>query len=209
MHILAISDLHGFLPDIPECDLLLLAGDYCRTRNPDQQRRFLLGEFSDWLRKVPTRHIVGIAGNHDLLLQEDPSINEHIPWIYLQDQLIDIEGVKIYGTPWTPTFFDWAFMDSEQGLEKKFASIPKGLDILLSHGPAYRHLDKTINGTHAGSHALWCQVKLKKPNSHVFGHIHEERGILDEDEIRYYNVTHVNLRYEPRHDAVHIPLRAK
>jgi len=208
MNVLAISDLHGYFPEIPKCDLLLLGGDYCPTRNLEQERRFMLGDFSDWLRQVPARYKVGIAGNHDFILQEDPSINEHIPWIYLQDSMVELEGVKIYGTPWTLPFFDWAFMESDYKLHKRFSKIPKGLDILLTHGPAYRHLDKTQDGRHAGSFSLLEKVRDVKPDSHVFGHIHEARGILDGENTRSYNVSHVTERYEPKHNPVNISLRA-
>lgn len=207
MTVLAISDLHGYFPEIPKCDLLLLGGDYCPTRAIDQQRRYMLGDFSDYLKSIPARYIVGIAGNHDFIFQEDMKLAMDLPWIYLQDASIDIEGVKIYGSPWTCKFGDWAFMKSDYALERIFEPIPEGLDILLTHGPAYRHLDKTIDNSNAGSFFLWDKIKKVKPDSHVFGHIHEGRGVMDEDGIRFYNVSHVNVRMEPKFTPVHIPLK--
>lgn len=208
MTVLAISDLHGYFPDIPECDLLLLGGDYCPTRNLDQERRFMQGDFSDWLKGIKARYIVGIAGNHDFILQHDKELAKGLPWIYLEDEEINLEGVRIYGSPWTPKFYDWAFMESDYLLKKRYENIPSGLDILLTHGPAYRHLDVTQNGSRAGSFSLWERMKEVKPDSHVFGHIHEARGVMDENSMRFYNVTHVTLHYEPKFTPVHIPLRA-
>lgn len=208
MTVLALSDLHGFLPEIPKCDLLLLGGDYCPTRNLEQEQRFILGPFKDWLQQISARYIVGIAGNHDFIFQYQPEVARDLPWIYLQDEVIELEGVKIYGTPWTPTFYDWAFMQSEPELTKTFASIPEGLDILLSHGPPYRMQDKNMGKIHCGSFALWDQVKTVKPDNVVFGHIHESHGIKDADGIRFYNVSYVNERYEPRYGTTRIDLRA-
>lgn len=208
MYILALSDLHGYLPEIPKCDLLLLGGDYCPTRSLEQQRRFILGDFKDWLKEIPARYIVGIAGNHDFIFQEEPEVNEYLSWKYLKDQMIDIEDIKIYGSPWTVPFHDWAFMKPDYELRQLYKGIPTGLDILLTHGPAYRHLDKVEEGHHVGSLSLWERVKEVKPDSHVCGHIHEARGILDDDKTRFYNVSHVTRQMEPKHLPVHIPLRA-
>lgn len=207
MQVLAISDLHGYLPEIPKCDLLLLGGDYCPTRNLDQERRFMLGPFTEWLKKINARFIVGIAGNYDFILQEDPELAKNLPWIYLQDNEVNLEGVRIYGSPWTPPFFNWAFMKPEFELKKEFKKIPTGLDILLTHGPAYRHRDKTTSGYHAGSFSLWEAVNERKPDSHVFGHIHEDRGVLDTEHTRFFNVSHVDFGYEPKHSPIDIPLR--
>ena len=74
LRVAAISDLHGFLPDVPACDVLLVAGDICPVEDHDLdfQRRWLEGPFSDWLRGLDAGEIVGIAGNHDFVAQADP-----------------------------------------------------------------------------------------------------------------------------------------
>lgn len=210
MRVFAISDLHGYFPPwIPECELLLLGGDYCPTRDLEQERRFMLGPFTDFLKRVPAKHIVGIAGNHDFILQEDQELARSLPWKYLQDEAIDIEGVKIYGTPWTPQFYNWAFMCNERELADKFNYVPEGLDILLSHGPAYQRLDRNAQGEHCGSMAMLQRVREAKPDSFVCGHIHEGHGIAEyENETRYYNVAYLNGKMEPKYNCINIPLRA-
>jgi Icc-related predicted phosphoesterase len=210
MRVYAVSDLHGYYPPfVPECELLILAGDYCPTRNIEQERRYMAGPFADWLRKVPAKHIVGIAGNHDFILQHDPEFARSLPWTYLQDEALDIDGVKLYGTPWTHQFYDWAFMDYEPALAEKFKTIPEGLDILIAHGPPYGKLDRNGSGAHCGSYALWGRVQQAKPDSMVFGHIHEGHGIVEDGPTRFYNVAYVNGRYEPKYNCIHIPLKAE
>ncbi len=207
MRVMAISDLHGYLPEIPECELLLLAGDYCANKNLDAEKRFLKGDFSDWLRNVPAKYKVGIAGNHDLIMQIDPDFAKGLPWIYLRDSGVTLEGVKIWGTPWTVRYGDWAFMEPEERLGHWFEKIPTGLDILLTHGPAYQVLDKNIAGKHCGSKELRGYVDMRIPDSVVHGHIHEARGIQQLGIIRYFNVAYVNEHFAPNYGPVDIPLR--
>lgn len=212
MRVYAVSDLHGYFPPfVPECDTLLLAGDYCPTRNLDMERRFMLGKFKDWLEKLlmekTVKRIIGIAGNHDFILQEDRGLADGLPWIYLQDSEIDIEGIRFYGTPYTRTFYNWAFMESEDKLRQRFQQIPKGLDILLTHGPAYGILDANAQGEHCGSPSLLYRIKDAKPDSVVCGHIHEGHGIMQEGKTRYYNVAYINGKYEPKYNCINIPIR--
>jgi Icc-related predicted phosphoesterase len=210
MRIYAVSDLHGYFPPyVPECELLLLGGDYCPTRNLEQEKRFMSGKFSEWLREVPAKQVVGIAGNHDFILQDEPEFARSLPWTYLQDEEINIDGVRIYGTPWTPPFFDWAFMCNESMLQERFSNIPEGLDILLSHGPAWKHLDQNSGKENCGSYSLLQRIKQVKPDSHVFGHIHEGHGVMDDGPTRFYNVAYLNGKYEPKYNCVNIPLKAE
>src|SRR5262245_5605331 len=112
MKVVAVSDLHGLLPDVPPCDLLLLAGGLCPLgdRSPSSQAGWLDGEFRTWLGQLPARKVIGVAGNHDFLFEKAPQlVPRGLPWTYLQDSGTEWEGLAIYGTPWQPWFFDWAF----------------------------------------------------------------------------------------------------
>ncbi|KAG4078701.1 hypothetical protein HA402_015291 [Bradysia odoriphaga] len=62
--------------------------------------------------------------------------------IYLEDESIELFGLKIYGTPWQPEFCNWAFNvpRGEQCLAK-WNQIPDGIDILITHTPPVGHGD--------------------------------------------------------------------
>src|SRR5262249_28634493 len=108
MRIVAMSDLHGYLPEhVPACDLLLLAGDLgpVTDHSPLTHAQWLGREFRAWLERLPARKIVGIAGNHDLVFERAPHlVPRDLPWTYLQDSGLEWEGLKIWGTPWQPWF---------------------------------------------------------------------------------------------------------
>ena len=207
MKIVAISDTHAKHGQItiPECDVLIHAGDWSHK-----------GEFStirhifDWFQKQPAKHIVTIAGNHDFwpeksafhfknrILDRGPT-NIH----YLQaDSLlfkshVTIDGVKFWGSPWTPWFHDWAFnfpfKDSfSETAVNHWDLIHKDTDVLITHGPPYQILDKTQEGHYVGCPALKAKIKDIKPKLHIFGHIHEAYGGLDIDETYYVNASQVN-----------------
>lgn len=207
MTVYAISDLHGHEPYITDCDLELFGGDYSPYRDEEKSKKYLDTVFRKYLEKSNARYKVGIAGNHDFAFQKDPEFARSLPWIYLENELVEIEGVKIYGTPYTPQFYNWAFMDHESGLKERYKDIPTGLDILLSHGPAYRRLDMNGTGVHCGSYSLLEKIREVKPNSVVSGHIHEGRGVMEEDGVRFYNVAYCDQFNSPKFNAVNIPLK--
>jgi predicted phosphohydrolase len=192
MHLVAISDLHGILPDIPPCDLLLLAGDLCpiEDHHPLFQSDWLHDEFRSWLGRVPARKIVGVAGNHDFIFEKTPHlVPRDLPWTYLQDSGVEWEGLKIYGSPWQPWFMDWAFNAGPEQLERIWQRIPDGTDILLLHGPPRGYGDVTRQGNSTGCPHLLERIKQVQPRLAVFGHIHEGRGEWELGRTKLANVT--------------------
>jgi hypothetical protein len=201
VRVVAVSDLHGQLPTIPSCDLLLLAGDLCPIDDhaDDAQQTFLEGPFADWLEQAPAGAIVGVAGNHDLIAELEPALLAGLPWSYLVDDETEAAGLRIWGSPFAVTYGDWAFMESEAELERRFAAIPDGLDVLLVHGPPFGVLDHAVRGADAGSHALRRAVLRARPAVAVFGHIHEGYGEDRLGETRCLNVSLMDVRYAVRH----------
>jgi len=103
--------------------------------------------------------------------------NEH----YLFDREVTLFGLRIYGSPWQPAFFDWAFNLPRNGpqLREVWSRIPEGIDILVTHGPPHRVHDRTVEGADAGDEVLRERLENMRspPDFHVFGHIHEGYGL--------------------------------
>lgn len=207
----AISDLHGFYPKLDGGDLLIIAGDLTARDHISEYELF-----DKWLRDLNYRKKVIIGGNHDNCLQNGYSIK---CGDYLFDSGIEFDGFKIWGSPWTKRFEGMnpkcmAFtVDSENELELKYNLIPSNTDILITHSPPYRILDKLKNGECVGSKTLLDQVFIRiKPKVHVFGHIHEDYGYIyqpsfgDRKERWMINASHVNERYEPVNKPIRIEL---
>lgn len=210
MKICCISDTHERHEslEIPRCDLLLHAGDITMMGESAA-----LVEFHDWClslldRRVVTKIIV-IAGNHDFLFEREPERARSIfsGITYLQDAGMEWEGIYIYGTPWQPWFYDWAFnLRTEDQLREKFALIPDHTDILLTHGPPKGVLDQTTRGLAVGSSSLLERIQLVKPKLVVFGHIHEGYGVLKQHGITYVNASNCDVRYRPVQNPVLVEL---
>ena len=189
MRISCLSDLHGNLPIVENCDMVLLAGDLCPFGNHQVQLEWIDGDFHNWLDGLHERSIpvVAIAGNHDGII-EDIVNKVSLKWIYLQDNSVMIGNFKIWGTPWVLPYGDWAFMKSEEWLSECFSNIPEDVDIIVTHGPPYGYGDKCPeyvikNGVYVrewksqGSKAMLQTLDRVKPKLMVFGHIHQGRGM--------------------------------
>lgn len=199
MKICCTSDLHGYWPAIPDCDLLILAGDYAPAwkHNPV---RFYREKMTAWLHSIRDRgiEIAGIAGNHELLFESHPHLIPKTAWHYLQDSGCEINGLKIWGTPWQPRFHDWAFNLDEPELAEKWALIPDDTDILIVHGPPRGFGDFSRYGqVHCGSPSLLEAVQRIKPSLVVSGHIHSGNGVRMLGDTRIVNCSHVDDNYQP------------
>lgn len=174
-----ISDLHGSFPKLAGGDLLIVAGDLTARDEPKQHIDFLW-----WLADQDYKKVVLIAGNHDGYYEKSLNKIEFTTYgvTYLQDSGCEFEGLKIYGSPWTPEFCNWHFMlprESDE-LKAKWDLIPNDTDILITHGPSYGILDTTCQFPtkfdRCGCPLLREAVERVKPRLHVFGHIHWSHG---------------------------------
>lgn len=174
------SDFHGYLPEeVPECDLLLIAGDIGLGEAFGHSVPLLLTDLAKWIEKQPMP-IVAVAGNHDF----NPDALRSLPWHYLQDESEEICGMKIWGSPWSNPFFPehWAFNMTEEKQAVILAQIPNDTDIIISHGPPYGSCDLTsgFGGNppqHVGSFSLRKRME-ELPNLKLVacGHIHPAYG---------------------------------
>jgi len=213
MKIVAIADIHCQFDKItiPPCDLLINAGDLTWEGTLQQ-----IAQFNYWAGTLQhVKHFVTIAGNHDFLFQDQPSLARSLitNCDYIEDQTIIVNGIKIYGAPWTPRFHDWAFnADRGEVIKKHWDKIPEGIDILLTHGPAYGYGDKVIRGSgerwedgedfaigveYLGCKDLYDALVRVKPKYHIFGHIHQGFGIWRNDFTTFINASVCTKEYNP------------
>jgi Icc-related predicted phosphoesterase len=212
--IVCISDLHEHLVDIPACDLLLIAGDvsFAFKGDVDAKQAFLAGEFKAWLEQVPADEIVLVAGNHDQSI-EAWGVPNGLRCHYLQDQGIELFGLKLWGTPWQPWFYDWAFnaprRDGEVFLASKFDLIPADTDIVIGHGPPRGYGDRTprhAGHAHVGSTAMTETLERVQPRLTVCGHIHSAYGRYRLGDTEIINASLVDNDYRPVNPVVRLVL---
>lgn len=202
MLIRAYSDLHGNLPVIDPCDVLLIAGDLCPIEDwphdVAEQEAWLRGAFTDWLKALDAGRIVLTAGNHDFAIEARPERPE-LPADLLIDRSIEIDGLKIHGAPWIPTLPDWAFHAEPDELRQKAEAMPDDAQLWMEHCPPYGILDKLWkSGKHVGNPQIIKAIEQKRPQWFVCGHIHEEAGFATIGDTQIANIAFVNEFYEPQ-----------
>lgn len=175
MRLCCVSDLHGHLPSIPNADALLLGGDYNpHTKGQDWWMRDM---FAPWLNSIANRMpVIGVAGNHDFIFEKQKDRLPRLDWKYLEDSSCDLNGFRVYGSPHTPRFCDWAFNLDEPELAQKWADIPGDTDILLLHGPPFGAGDFTTHKERIGSKSLRKRIEAIQPRLVVCGHNHGGYG---------------------------------
>ena len=198
MKFVAISDTHcrHYNLKLPKGDVLIHAGDVTYRGRQDEVEDFL-----KWFREQQFRYKVFIAGNHDFFFQKTKkeTLEKMIPRevIYLNDSGVELEGIKLWGSPITPFFFDWAFNRLRGAtINKHWKLIPPDTDVLITHGPVFGILDTVMNDRHVGCKDLLKKVKEVKPKVHVCGHIHESYGKIKKNETLFINACILNESYE-------------
>jgi Icc-related predicted phosphoesterase len=193
--------MHHTKTALPAADVFIHCGDAL-----SRGTAYELDNFLSWLESLVYKAIIYVPGNHDIAVQalykngkhRHAAANIHI----LIDEEVVIDGVKFYGSPWTPKFLDWAFMKEDKDLKEHWDKIPHDTDVLITHCPAYGILDKNGNGQHCGSKTLMDYFKSSSPASiHFHGHLHESYGI-EHNNTLHFNTSVCDGEYRP----VNLPL---
>lgn len=179
MKIALISDTHALLNklEVPIADMVVHCGDFGFNGSVQEWKKFL-EDYS----KLPHKYKLFTFGNHDcsnennisIIKQEALDKGIHL----LVNEMIEIEGKKIFGSPYTPRYGSWYWMKNRgSAIAKIWNVIPEGLDLLYTHGPAHGILDISIyDKVHCGCEELMKAIIDKKPRFHAFGHIHYYGG---------------------------------
>lgn len=195
MKIGCVSDLHGYQPAIKDCDLLLIAGDLT-----NKGEHFELQEFWDWTNFLAEYipNIVLIAGNHDFGLQKVKPFTRSCGNVhYLSNSSITIDGLKIFGCPWTLRFHDWAFNADEEDMFRYAEMCPRDSDIIIGHSPVRNILDSSLKDDRLGSIAMKILCEEINPKLYVHGHIHASVGQVKVNDTIYINASYLNDSYKP------------
>ena len=213
--IVCISDTHnqnGKL-NIPDGDILIHAGDALMAGNHIE-----LVRFNSWFSALKHKVKIFVAGNHDRIFEDSPAeakalLDDSI--IYLQDESVEVCGLKFYGSPWTPIFYDWAFnLERGEEMAKRWRQIPDDTDILITHGPP-RGINDVVRGENGTIRNEGCDELLERINElkllrrlklHVFGHIHEGYGIINRDEVVFVNASICKENYKPVNNPIVLDL---
>lgn len=194
MRIVTISDTHcqHRKLNIPDGDIIIHSGDACGWGSINE-----MTDFFQWFQFLPHTYKIFVPGNHDKTA-ESAIFKTLVPSgvITLIDEETTINGLKIYGSPWTPTFsHGWAFnRDRGVALRKTWEQIPPDTNILITHGPPFGILD-LVGGrppSNEGCKELKYRIAgLKDLKVHIFGHIHREKYLMEQTEV-IGNTTFIN-----------------
>lgn len=221
--IVATADLHGHLPDLPDGDLLVLAGDVLRHNRgdtPKSQAVWMQEHLVPWLDRHGATaawrdgYVVLVPGNHDNCLgtETPPAMrigHEFERFLHrwnlnmlVRGPVLFDNGLWVQGFAPTPAFEGQnpaAAANSLNDADMRAAvdRISDGLDLLITHGPPAGFGDGGF-----GCPELRDRLSSldSPPRLHLFGHIHSAGGTSGEYPWggRWANVAHVGEDYRPR-----------
>jgi Icc-related predicted phosphoesterase len=185
--------------------ILIHAGDVSNRGRIEE-----IDDFCKWYDGLDFPHKIFCAGNHDWGFQLYPIqikkiLKKYPTIIYLQDDYVVIDGIKIYGTPWQPEFYNWAFnLKRGKELQEKWKYIDNDINILVSHSPPFGILDYVERDMiHVGCEDLKNRIsELKSLKINIFGHIHQGYGQIEEAGVKFVNASICTERYIPTNKPI-------
>lgn len=224
LSICVISDLHGYLPELKPCELVLICGDSVPLEyqaSSKKTKKWYDTTFRKWAGELPCDKVLFIAGNHELhfpgkkiiyesLFSKDDKITYlcHSEYIHKSK---DGKEYKIFGTPYCKQFMNWAFMYPNEELEKIFKNIPNDLDILISHDNPYGYGDIVLqecpwaDGSHIGNIPLAKAIEEKQPKYQFNGHLHScDHSLIMIGNTKHYNCSIKDEQYNPVYEPLYL-----
>ncbi|VDK41985.1 unnamed protein product [Anisakis simplex] len=210
-----VACTHGVALDpafVPPGDILIVAGDFTSCGLPKEIKMFNenMGKDIGEAKETALKQALSAALS-SAKVNNPKSLLTNV--IYLQDSMVELFGIRIYGTPWQPKMDNWAFnLPRGQTLLTKWNQIPTGVDVLITHTPPLGHGDTLSTGSRAGCvELLNSVVKRIRPKYHVFGHVHEGYGCTSDGYTKFINCCLMNENLEMTNTPVifDIPVNAE
>ena len=217
MRIVATSDTHFNVPPdvatrlIPDGDILVHAGDLMYQGTPDEWP-----VVTEWLANMPHKHKIYVPGNHDFhtalymgIARADlrRRCGVHMLTVETGNRLVLPNKMQLVGLPFVTGLPGWAYNTSEDALDA-FLSELQPADIVVSHAPVYRHLDKVNPKESVGCVAYnrWWTKHSAEIKHWINGHIHESYGTEKDEGTTFYNVCMCDREYKQVNPAMVIDL---
>ena len=134
----------------------------------------LAPQFLSFLAKVP---VLYIHGNHDYCYSDTPPDG----CICIDDDVYVHEGIRIMGLGGCMCYNFGTYQYTEAEMKKRIRKLRRkikkvgGVDILVTHAPAYR-LNDSEDLPHTGFQAFYDVLDTYKPLLFVHGHVHINYG---------------------------------
>lgn len=190
VRIVHMTDTHNFLKKgmktdfLPHGHILVHTGNFT---NEGKDEEFAI--FNDWLDYVRDlyHYRVVILGKREVKIYGNnwdamKKLLTNATHVLCHDEAT-ILGIRFYGAPW-----HWAHKlnyilrpGAPVNASARFDDIPTGINVLLTHGPAYDRLDVYYAGDtkdHWGSRELAEALRRVRPSVHLHGQVKDSRGII-------------------------------
>lgn len=207
---IVITDLKDKAKEKEGIDILFISGDMT-YRGAYKKLKKVREQLTDLIQYGYVSDVAVTPGNHELSFQradgyDNPVLarscfqgNANIH-LFLHEAK-EIQGIKIFGSPWTPEFHNWAYNYFWYEAENLWNQIPNNTQVLMTHGPPEFIMDEVheyMKVKYCG-----CPVLAKKivntPSIkyHLFGHIHEGYGTVEKQGTTYMNSSIMDGNYKP------------
>ena len=177
MDLIITSDTHELHREVnvPMADVFIHCGDFTMF----DRSVAAIEDFNDWLGDLPHSHKIVIYGNHQFAFEADPSRRALLDnAVVLLNESIEIEGLKIYGSPMTPLFGGAFGMSKAVDRQRHWARVPDDTHVLISHGPPLGLCDTSADAPeHVGDPELLARIgELTNLRLVCCGHVHSAYG---------------------------------